>query len=431
LGGGGRAGCAECVALLRAAGAKVEGEEKEAEAANYTGKPDALYKLCESSSTPPTAKVDELIATGINLRYQGDYKWTALMCASDYGHATAVEAIVAADPDPDHIWMTETKYGQTALILAAQCGNHRIVDILIKADPSVDHLNMKDSGGDTALASSIKHDGQGRAGCAECVALLRAAGTKVEGEEKEDVAAVAELAEAEIAKLAKAADVERALLLKAVDDAHASVRQDDHDEGGGESKGSGGDSDESGFEAYCLADTPGPHPLAYLRRWWFMVGCGENGTAYPGGSDAEQTALWNTKTVNTVKDDMAQFRANADAGHDDYAAKSGSHMFDFANGGKATLKAGVDNTVSFTYPHGAVEANSGECPWIGIYLHGTTDLVGENMWYQCRVNRANGFSWAAEFIPEQPGTYTVTMVPHGGSADAPLSTLELKVSPGE
>jgi hypothetical protein len=26
--------------------------------------------LCKSSSTPPTAKVDELIAAGINLRYQ-------------------------------------------------------------------------------------------------------------------------------------------------------------------------------------------------------------------------------------------------------------------------------------------------------------------------------------------------------------------------
>jgi hypothetical protein len=39
-------------------------------AANFTGEPDALFKLCESDSTPPTAKVDELIAAGINLRYQ-------------------------------------------------------------------------------------------------------------------------------------------------------------------------------------------------------------------------------------------------------------------------------------------------------------------------------------------------------------------------
>ena len=33
-------------------------------------KPDALYELCKSSSTPPTARVDELIAAGINLRYK-------------------------------------------------------------------------------------------------------------------------------------------------------------------------------------------------------------------------------------------------------------------------------------------------------------------------------------------------------------------------
>ena len=32
--------------------------------------PGALYELCKSDSTPPTAKVDELIAAGINLRYQ-------------------------------------------------------------------------------------------------------------------------------------------------------------------------------------------------------------------------------------------------------------------------------------------------------------------------------------------------------------------------
>ena len=33
-------------------------------------KPDALVKLCDSSSAPPTAKVDELIAAGINLRHK-------------------------------------------------------------------------------------------------------------------------------------------------------------------------------------------------------------------------------------------------------------------------------------------------------------------------------------------------------------------------
>ena len=47
------------------------GPKKGHAVSSYTGKPDELLNLCESSSsTPPTAKVDELIAAGINLRYQ-------------------------------------------------------------------------------------------------------------------------------------------------------------------------------------------------------------------------------------------------------------------------------------------------------------------------------------------------------------------------
>ena len=47
------------------------GDPKKGHAASsYTGKPDALCDLCDSESTPPTAKVDELVAAGINLRYQ-------------------------------------------------------------------------------------------------------------------------------------------------------------------------------------------------------------------------------------------------------------------------------------------------------------------------------------------------------------------------
>ena len=39
----------------------------------------------------------------------GGGKWTALMNASLYGHTAAVEAIVAADPHPDHIRMTNVR----------------------------------------------------------------------------------------------------------------------------------------------------------------------------------------------------------------------------------------------------------------------------------------------------------------------------------
>ena len=43
---------------------------------------------------------------------------------------------------------------------------------------------IQDNDGKTALALAIEGDGKGRAGCAECVALLRAALAKVEGEEE-------------------------------------------------------------------------------------------------------------------------------------------------------------------------------------------------------------------------------------------------------
>ena len=36
-------------------------------------------------------------------------KFTALINASYYGHTAAVEAIVAADPHPDHIRMTDVR----------------------------------------------------------------------------------------------------------------------------------------------------------------------------------------------------------------------------------------------------------------------------------------------------------------------------------
>jgi hypothetical protein len=39
----------------------------------------------------------------------GDYKYTALIWATIKGHTAAVEAIVAADPHPDHIRMTEVR----------------------------------------------------------------------------------------------------------------------------------------------------------------------------------------------------------------------------------------------------------------------------------------------------------------------------------
>ena len=110
-------------------------------------------------------------------------------------------------------------------------------------------------------------------------------------------------------------------------------------------------------------------------------------------------------------------------------------MFDFKGvpvaphpahaGGSATLTAGKDNTVAFTFPGGAIQSDNGAGPWMGICTNGTTALVG-NDWYQCNTSRAGGFVWAADFIPP-PGKYTVIMVPKGGNHDAPIGMLALTV----
>ena len=42
-------------------------------------------------------------------KYVYNSKYTALMQATVWGHTAAVEAIVAADPHPDHIRMTEVR----------------------------------------------------------------------------------------------------------------------------------------------------------------------------------------------------------------------------------------------------------------------------------------------------------------------------------
>ena len=69
--------------------------------------------------------------------------------ASYAGFTAVVEAIVAADPHPDHIRMKSKHGGQTALMVAMLYQGHRtpvfprIVEILLKADPSADHLDMK------------------------------------------------------------------------------------------------------------------------------------------------------------------------------------------------------------------------------------------------------------------------------------------------
>ena len=109
---------------------------------HYAGSNDALYLMCmNDASKPDMNKFNALINAGIDIRYKDSDKWTALMNAAVRGYVDAVKAMVAADPDPVH-------------------------------------LNIKNADGDTALDRAIFWDNNGRAGCAECVAVLRAAGAE-------------------------------------------------------------------------------------------------------------------------------------------------------------------------------------------------------------------------------------------------------------
>ena len=109
-------------AELRAAGA----DDAAADAGGAPAKaaevaPDALCLLCKSfkcddgTGQPITTfitavMVDELIAAGVNIRYQDDCeKGTALYHSAGWGYTAAVGAIVAADPHPDHIRMTDVR----------------------------------------------------------------------------------------------------------------------------------------------------------------------------------------------------------------------------------------------------------------------------------------------------------------------------------
>ena len=73
----------------------------------------------------------------------------------------------------------DDEYKKTALIYAAANGHVEAAKALVAADPDPAHLNMKVGiGGWTALVYAIQSDKRGIQGCAECAAVLRAAGAK-------------------------------------------------------------------------------------------------------------------------------------------------------------------------------------------------------------------------------------------------------------
>merc|ERR1712194_596481 len=81
----------------------------------------SLYHQC-SSSSPDLAEVQALIKGGINLRYRNGKGATALVVASLKGHTAIVQALIAADPSPEHIQMQGNNGGAWALGMASNSG---------------------------------------------------------------------------------------------------------------------------------------------------------------------------------------------------------------------------------------------------------------------------------------------------------------------
>jgi hypothetical protein len=130
----------------------------------------ALIDMCNSPSALDMGQLNALIAAGSEIRHRSELNGTtAMYWASRHGHAAGVSALLAADPDPEHVQL-QSYVGATCLHAASRCGHSCIVKILIQADPSGEHLDLKDDYGKTALAEAIAGKKF------ECAALLRAAG---------------------------------------------------------------------------------------------------------------------------------------------------------------------------------------------------------------------------------------------------------------
>ena len=71
--------------------------------------------MCSSYDKPDLAKVRQLIAGGINVRFMAGM--TALIGACFYNHVEVVRALLEADPSPEHILISNTRM-QTAFSYA-------------------------------------------------------------------------------------------------------------------------------------------------------------------------------------------------------------------------------------------------------------------------------------------------------------------------
>jgi hypothetical protein len=121
--------------------------------------------LINAAAAGDLVRVKSLIAARADVNAKNNNGETALMWASDKGHAEVVNALLTARADVN----AKANNGETALMWASYKGHAEVVNALLAARAD---LNAKNDDGKTALmlASDMGH--------AEVVKLLRQAGGK-------------------------------------------------------------------------------------------------------------------------------------------------------------------------------------------------------------------------------------------------------------
>ena len=105
--------------------------------------------LIEAARNGDLEEVTMLIKKGALINYQTDYGYTALMWASDNGHAKIVKYLIEKCADVE---LSDTDISNTALLMASYQGHLEIVKMLIEADANINTSNDNDT---TALMFAL------------------------------------------------------------------------------------------------------------------------------------------------------------------------------------------------------------------------------------------------------------------------------------
>ena len=68
------------------------------------------------------------------------------------------------------------------------------------------------------------------------------------------------------------------------------------------------------------------------------------------------------------------------------------------------------DSVSFSFPPGALMSNQNDANYMAICAEGSTDILQKDMWYRATMDRHKGFQWESKYLPSKPGKFAMKMV---------------------